>query len=70
MDKFKKKTFKGPKEFIKELKFILKNRAQIKRLEAGDLIDAKFMQRLMMAVTGLKIGVMIINEGNFCKKEY
>ena len=51
MEKFKKRTFKGPKEFIKELKFIIKNRNQIKKLEAGELIDAKLRQRLMMAVT-------------------
>ena len=51
MEKFKKRTFKGPKEFIKELKFIIKNRDQIKKLEAGELIDAKLRQRLMMAVT-------------------
>mgnify|MGYP006279026227 CR=1 FL=1 len=51
MDKFKKRTFKSLGEFIEELKFIIKNREHIKKLEAGELIDDEFRQRLMMAVT-------------------
>ena len=51
MEKFKKRTFSGLKEFIEELKFIIKNRKQIKRLEEGELIEAKLRQRLMIAVT-------------------
>jgi len=51
MENFKKRTFTGFGEFFEELKFIIKNRAQIKKLEAGDLIDAKLRQRLMIAVT-------------------
>ena len=34
MDKFKKRTFKSLGEFIEELKFIIKNRKRIKKLEA------------------------------------
>lgn len=51
MENFKKRTFTGFKEFIEEFKFIIKNRDRIKKLEAGELIDAEFRQRLMMAVT-------------------
>ena len=51
MENFKKRTFTGFGEFFEELKFIIKNRNQIKKLEAGDLIDAKLRQRLMIAVT-------------------
>lgn len=51
MEKFKKRTFKNLGEFINELKFIIKNRNRIKKLEEGEIIDAKFRQRLMMAVT-------------------
>jgi len=51
MEKFKKRTFNSMGEFFEELKFIIKNRDQIKKLEAGEIIDAEFRQRLMMAVT-------------------
>ena len=51
MEKFKKRTFNSMGEFFEELNFIIKNRDQIKKLEAGEIIDAEFRQRLMMAVT-------------------
>jgi AhpD family alkylhydroperoxidase len=51
MEKFKKRTFNSFREFVEEFKFIIKNRNRIKKLEAGELIDAEFRQRLMMAVT-------------------
>lgn len=51
MKEFKKRTFNSFNEFIKEFKFILKNREKIKKLEEGELITAEFRQRLMMAVT-------------------
>ncbi|SIR48026.1 carboxymuconolactone decarboxylase family protein [Halanaerobium kushneri] len=51
MEKFKKRKFNSFGEFIKELKFIIKNRDQIKKLDSGELLDAEFRQRLMMAVT-------------------
>jgi len=51
MEKFKKRTFNSFREFIEEFKFIIENRDRIKKLEAGELIDAEFRQRLMMAVT-------------------
>ena len=51
MDKFKKRTFNSFREFVEEFKFIIENRERIKKLEAGELIDAEFRQRLMMAVT-------------------
>lgn len=51
MEKFRKRTFNGIGEFIKELKFVFKNRDRIKKLENGDIIEAEFRQRLMMAVT-------------------
>mgnify|MGYP000400188551 CR=1 FL=1 len=51
MENFKKRTFTGFGEFFEELKFIIKNRDQIKKLVAGDIIDAEFRQRLMIAVT-------------------
>lgn len=51
MEKFKKRTFNSIGEFIKELKFVFKNRDRIKKLDNGDIIEAEFRQRLMMAVT-------------------
>src|SRR6056297_614707 len=51
MENFKKRTFTGFGEFFEELKFIIKNRNQIKKLEEGEIIDAEFRQRLMIAVT-------------------
>ena len=51
MEKFKKRTFNSFREFVEEFKFIIENRERIKKLEAGELIDAEFRQRLMMAVT-------------------
>lgn len=51
MEKFKKRTFTGFREFIEEFKFIIENRDRIKKLEKGEIIDAEFRQRLMMAVT-------------------
>lgn len=51
MEKFKKRTFNSLGEFIEEFKFIIKNRDRIKKLEEGEIIDAEFRQRLMMAVT-------------------
>ncbi len=51
MEKFKKRIFKSIGEFFEELKFIIKNRDQIKKLETGEIIDSEFRQRLMMAVT-------------------
>ena len=51
MENFKKRTFSSFGEFINELKFIFKNRDRIKKLEEGEIIDAEFRQRLMMAVT-------------------
>jgi AhpD family alkylhydroperoxidase len=51
MENFKKRTFTGFGEFFEELKFIIKNRNQINKLLAGEIIDAEFRQRLMIAVT-------------------
>ena len=51
MENFKKRTFSSFGEFISELKFIFKNRDRIKKLEEGEIIEAEFRQRLMMAVT-------------------
>lgn len=51
MEKFKKRTFKNFGEFIEELKFIIKNRKHIKKLEEGETINDEFRQRLMIAVT-------------------
>lgn len=39
MEKFKKRIFNSLVEFFKELKFIIKNRNQIKKLEKGELND-------------------------------
>jgi AhpD family alkylhydroperoxidase len=51
MKKFTKRTFTSFSEFIREFKFILKNRARIGQLEKGKLISNQFRQRIMMAVT-------------------
>jgi len=51
MEKFKKRSFNSFGEFFEELKFIMKNRKQIKKLEKGELIDSEFRQRLLMTVT-------------------
>ena len=51
MKKFSKRTFRSFSEFIREFKFILKNRDKIGELEKGKLISDQFRQRIMMAVT-------------------
>ena len=51
MNKFRRRLYKNPREFIEDIRFIMPNRALIKRAMRGDLISAAFRERLMMVVT-------------------
>ncbi len=53
MKKFNKRTYKSFTKFFKDIKFIFKNRAQIKELNNGEIISESFKERLMMAVTAV-----------------
>jgi AhpD family alkylhydroperoxidase len=49
--KFNKRLYPNPKEFLSDLVFIVKRTSKMKALMRGETIDAKFRERLMMAVT-------------------
>jgi AhpD family alkylhydroperoxidase len=51
MNKFRRRLYNKPREFIEDLRFIIPKRALIKRAMRGDLIPAAFRERLMMVVT-------------------
>jgi AhpD family alkylhydroperoxidase len=49
--KFNKRLYPNLKEFFNDLGFILKRSKNMKALLRGEIIDTKFRERLMMAVT-------------------
>lgn len=49
--KFNKRLYPNLKEFFSDLGFIFKRREKMKELMQGEILDAKFRERLMMAVT-------------------
>ena len=49
--KFKKRTYRNPREFFTDLLFPLQNRKRLKELKHSGLISPAFMERLMLAVT-------------------
>jgi AhpD family alkylhydroperoxidase len=51
MNKFPRRLYNNPGEFIEDLRFIMPKRPLIKRAMRGDLIPAAFRERLMMMVT-------------------
>ncbi|MCF8001293.1 MAG: carboxymuconolactone decarboxylase family protein [Halanaerobiales bacterium] len=53
MKKFNKRTYKSITDFIKDIKFLFKNRKTIKLINNGELISKTFQERLMLAVTGV-----------------
>jgi len=53
MDKFNKRTYSSFSEFLKDIKFLIKNHGQIKDLNRGELISKKMQERLMLAVTAV-----------------
>jgi AhpD family alkylhydroperoxidase len=51
--KFSKRTYKNPKEFFSDLRFIISNRKKLKEITAKRLISPAFRERLMLAVTAV-----------------
>jgi len=51
--KFKKRTFKNPKEFFSEQWFAIRNLKRWKEAADKGLISASFQERLMMALTAV-----------------
>ena len=52
--KFKKRTFKNPKEFFSDLWFPIKNRKRLREVTNKGLISPAFRERLMLAVTAVE----------------
>lgn len=48
---FPKRLYSSLKEFLTDLSYILKRRKEMKSLMSGEQIDARFRERLMLAVT-------------------
>lgn len=48
---FSKRLYPNLKEFLSDLGFILKRSSRMKSLMSGEVVDARFRERLMMAVT-------------------
>jgi len=53
MNQFKRRFYRSPRQFWREFKFLIKNRAQIRAVMRQDLIQPAFRERLMMAVTAV-----------------
>ncbi len=51
--KFKKRTYRNPKEFFKDLWFAFRNGSRLKFVTVRGLISPSFRERLMLAVTGV-----------------
>jgi AhpD family alkylhydroperoxidase len=57
--KFKKRTYKNPAEFLKDLWFLSKNSGNIRKTMKSGVISHKFRERLMLAVTA-------VNDCKYC----
>ena len=51
--KFKKRTYKNPCEFFKDLWFLTKNSGKIRKTMKSGIISDEFRERLMLAVTAV-----------------
>ena len=51
--KFKKRTYKNPADFFKDLWFLTKNSGKIRKTMKSGIISDEFRERLMLAVTAV-----------------
>ena len=51
MDKFKRRIYRRPIQLIADFRGIMRRRREIRPLMRGEVIDAAFRERLMLAVT-------------------
>ena len=51
--KFRKRTYKNPAEFFKDLWFLTKNSGKIRKTMKSGIISHAFRERLMLAVTAI-----------------
>lgn len=61
MDKFKKRTYRSPWEFLKDLGFILKNIKRVRAIFSRKAISPVFRERMMLAVTQ-------VNDCRYCAR--
>lgn len=52
--KFKKRTYKNPKELVADLLFPVRNREELREITNKRLISPAFQERLMLAVTSVE----------------
>jgi AhpD family alkylhydroperoxidase len=51
--KFKKRTYKNPKDFFSDLWFPIGNRSHVRQISRKKLVSPAFRERLMLAVTAV-----------------
>ena len=51
--KFKKRTYKNPKDLFSDLRSLIRNRSQLRDVARKGLISPAFRERLMLAVTAV-----------------
>ncbi|MFA5628672.1 MAG: carboxymuconolactone decarboxylase family protein [Dehalococcoidales bacterium] len=57
--KFKKRTYKNPAVFFRDVCFLTKNRSKIKKVVKSNIVSPQFQERLMLAVTA-------VNDCRYC----
>ena len=53
MEQFKRRYYHNPKDLLRDVRYPLQNREQIRRAMKGDLVSFAFRERLMLAVTAV-----------------
>ena len=51
--KFKKRTYRNPRDFVSDLWFPIRNRSRLREMTREGLISQAFRERLMLAVTAV-----------------
>jgi len=59
MKPFKRRTYRGIRDFLGDFRYPLQNRDKLKRAMGGDLVSLAFRERLMLAVTA-------VNDCRYC----
>ena len=59
MKKFPRRTYRGVRDFLGDVRYPLQNRDKLKRAMSGELVSFAFRERLMLAVTA-------VNDCRYC----
>jgi len=59
MKKFPRRTYRGVRDFLGDVRFPLQNRGKLKQAMSGELVSFAFRERLMLAVTA-------VNDCRYC----